>query len=152
MKDSTSLGIFKLGDFNVELLTMPRNGGCVYWLGGPGPTPSLHIGLDYEYWPNCLSVLIHEASELIHMVDHQRFAPDHGWGDDHAHYIFHFSHQQFSSNCEKLGWFLEQTLHPLREAYNKHRKSLVDERKRIKKKGKKKEKSKKKRPRRGNYS
>ena len=101
-----SLGSFQLGWESVELCVREGDGGEFFLQPEEGRIPRIVVGLDYEKWTDCLSVLLHEALECImERRDHRyrRAGRIHPGLDT---FTFLFNHDQFTEICAIAAMFL----------------------------------------------
>lgn len=113
------LGIYRLGNFNVEVvLDWERFGGSFYFAPDDKGPPRLRVGMDDDVFANVLGVLMHEATEFILSNRGARLDYDDGWGRDASQYRFFFDHPTFSYTLDQLAWFVLKVLPDLTTAYN----------------------------------
>lgn len=77
------------------------------------------VGLAMEEWPDCVSVVMHEAMEYA-MADLQlRFLPCWSASQANDDYTFHMTHPQFSEAMARAAMFVTKALPIIAAAWNK---------------------------------
>lgn len=116
------IGTFRLGPTMVDLYGVgaDTSGGC-YLNPDDKNLPRITIGLAHPTWENTVDLLIHEASEFLLLIHQHRYERCNDWGNDHAGYIFHFTHTEFSDFCAKLAPFLTHAMPALAKVWKKYR-------------------------------
>lgn len=113
------IGHYDLGNLTCAVYGCPGTGGSFNMRPGDTSPPSLHIGLDYQYWTSALSVLIHEAQETLMCANRCRYVRT---GESSAHSdAVHFvlNHQEFSVVCDHLAYFLVDCIGDVGKAWRK---------------------------------
>lgn len=124
LSEWTRLGAFQLGNLNVDVILDWDRAGGELWLRGSGSgLPRLRIGCD-NTWGDSVGVLVHEAAEMILVIENARYRLTDKWGQNHADYVFHFDHNIFTRLSDMLGIFLVEVLPKFSSAWHA-RKALV---------------------------
>lgn len=116
------IGTFLLGSEFVELFAWVGQTGGEFWLCPDKRYPArIKVGLEYDSWPECVSVLLHEVMEFSLVRHRVRFARCSKYNNDHSDYLFSFDHPQFASVCSDVGGFVTEALPKLATTYRKYR-------------------------------
>jgi hypothetical protein len=119
------VGHYSLGHEDVEVVLREGTGGEFWCVPEDGHIARIKIGADYTDWSSIISVLLHEAFELVYERLQCRFDPTDDMGSDHSSYLFVASHTKFLDACSKVAMLLSECLPDLSEAWrvwNKSRK------------------------------
>lgn len=112
------IGTYELGHEYVELVAvLDDSGGCFYFQPEKGHIARIKVGLDYHEWSECVSTFLHEAFEFALTRHRLRMRASGDLTNDHASYLFVFSHSQFSHICGEVGLFTAQALPDVAAAY-----------------------------------
>jgi hypothetical protein len=110
------VGIFSLGNDQIELVLREGTGGEFYAVPGKGKIPRIAIGADKE-GVEVLSTVIHEVFEFSTFRNHCRYDPSGDYSNDHSAYLFVMSHPQLSDCCGHLAVFLNKALPELEKSW-----------------------------------
>lgn len=120
------IGIFSLGNINVDVYLERGHGGA--WLSRPSNTarPKLLIGVDQAWW-RIITVAMHEAEEFCYNQFGYSFVPTAIDIHDSTTYVFHFDHGGLCKVNEAVGYFwsqIEVTLKQLHKQYQKEQRHV----------------------------
>lgn len=118
------IGTYELGHEYVQLVAiLDDSGGEFYFQPEPRHIARIKVGLDYHEWGGCVATFLHEAFEFALTRHRVRMRASGDLVNNHADYLFVFSHCQFSQICGEVGLFTAQALPDLAAAYKKNRAS-----------------------------
>ena len=116
------IGTFLLGYEHVSLFAwVGETGGAFSFCPDERHPARIKVGLEYDSWQECVSVLLHEVFEFSMARHRVRYERSGKYNHDHSDYLFCFDHPQFSSICSDAGGFITQALPKLATAYKKHK-------------------------------
>lgn len=116
------VGTYYIGRDQVELVLREDTGGEFYVLPEKGVIPRIKVGADYTEWKEVVSVLLHEAQELLLERLRCRYELSDSMSNDHSQYTFVLPHLTFSELNVRLADFLVDALPDLAKAWEKWKK------------------------------
>jgi hypothetical protein len=116
------VGVYRAGSDQVQLVIREGTGGEFYTIPEKGSIARIRVGVDYDEWGQCVSVLLHEIGEFIRTKTGNRLIID-NFSSDTGDYIFHYTHAEFSDICTREGMFLVEALPDLADAWKEWKKN-----------------------------
>ena len=116
------LNTYYIGHDQVELILRDGTGGEYYLMPEKGRIARIKIGADYKYWWEVVTVLLHEAFELILDKMYCRYSKTQTWCRDDSNYLFVFTHQEFSEATGRVSDFVTDALPDLSKEWKKWKK------------------------------
>jgi hypothetical protein len=113
------VGVYYLGDEQVEIVLREDTGGEFYSLPEKGKVPRIKLGADYKDWDMVVRCLLHEVMEMVMFRNRCRYNISGDYSADHSAYMFLMNHTEFSDMCGKLAEFLVKCLPDLATAWKK---------------------------------
>jgi len=113
------IGIYEIGYERVQVVFRAGLGGEFYLCPRDGKIPRIVIGADQDRWSEVVTVLLHEAMEMIILRVGGRYKPTNRIMSDHGCYLFCFDHDQFSDACARVGEFMASALPEVGTAWKK---------------------------------
>lgn len=94
-----------LGNTEFTIIYDKKSGGGSFSFGDEKRKPSITIGMQYlKTDPDFfLTIIVHELSEIIHVLLTQRFK----YQDNDTNYLFSYDHRGFDTHCSILSGALK---------------------------------------------
>jgi hypothetical protein len=118
------VGNYYCGYESVELVLRDDTGGEYFITPERGHIARIKIGADYVEWQEVVSVLLHEAMELVCDRLKARYQPTCNLSGDHGQYWFLLSHADFSDACGRVAEFISACLPDLAKAWKKIKRAV----------------------------